>query len=121
MTSDMPLITEILRGGEQLKLPWSNFEIACMALASSFEAGEGAIRGPETVYELDPRTFECYPDAAFPVTYEIAFMLTDYGALGNTPLNFGAYTLTRRHKFINQADGRILTLLPGDVLRAGRH
>jgi len=117
----MPLITEILRDGEQLQLSWGNFHIACMALASSFEAGGNSIADPCKVYDLDPRMFECYPDAAFPVTRKLAFILADYGALANTPLNYGEYTLTRKHRFIDQADGEILTLLPGDRLRAVRH
>ena len=118
----MPLITEIRRDGEQLQLPWNNFHIACMALASSFEAGGNAIAAPEKVYEgMDPRMFDCYPDAAFPVTTKVAFILTDYGALALTPLNYGEFTLTRKHRFMDVIDGEVLTLLPGDVLRAVRH
>ena len=118
----MPLITEIRRGGEQLQLRWGDFHIACMALASSFEAGGNSIAAPEKVYEgMDPRMFDCYPDAAFPVTRKLAFILTDYGALGHTPLNYGEFTLTRKHRFMNVIDGEVLTLLPGDVLRAVRH
>ena len=117
----MPLITEILRDGESLPLAWGDFHIAAMALAACFEAGEGAIKSPESVYDTDPRTFECYPDAPFPITRRFAFMMADYGSLGTTPLNYGEFTLTRKHKFIDLADFEVLTLLPGDVLRAVRH
>lgn len=116
----MPLNTQIIRDGQQLQLPWGDFHIACMALAASFDAGTGVISGPETVYETDELRFDCYPDAPFPVTQGVAFTLTSYGALAKTPLNDGTYTLTRKHKFLDLADGEELTLLPGDVLMAQR-
>jgi hypothetical protein len=117
----MPLNTQIIRNGEALKLRWGNFHIAAMALASMFDADyEGVIQGPEDVYQVDLRMFECYPDAAFPVTRQMAFVLTDYGALGKTPLNYGRYTLKGKHKFLDENDGEVLELLPGDMLHAYR-
>jgi hypothetical protein len=88
----MPLSTSITRNGELLSLRWGNFHIAALALASMFdsETHDGPVQGPEDVYETDEIRFECYPDAPFPVTRKIAFVLADYGALGRTPLNYGA-------------------------------
>lgn len=117
----MPLSTQIIRDDEPLKLHWGNFHVAAMALASCFDSGDGkVIKGPESVYEVDPKMFECYPDAPFPVTQSISFALADYGALSTTPLNNGAYTLKSKHAFRDNVDGEILVLLPGDVLHAWR-
>lgn len=114
----MPLNTSVERNGELLKLRWGNFHVAAMALAASFDEGTNVIGNPDKVY--DGKTFDNYPDDPFPVSRQVAFMLTDYGALGNTPLNMGAYTLTKRHQFVDLEDGEVLELLPGDVLRAYR-
>lgn len=116
----MPLNTRIVRNGQNLPLRWGDFHVASMALAASFDAGTGPVAGPEMVYETDERRFDCYPDAPFPVTQKIAFVLCSYGALGKTPLNEGSYTLTKRHRFRDLADGEILSLEPGDVLIAVR-
>lgn len=116
----MPLNTSIIRNGEMVPLRWDNFHVASMALAASFDAEFGVIGAPEKVYEVDPRMFECYPDAPFPVTRQMAFMLTGYGALSKTPLNDGHYILTKRQHFIDVTDGEILALLPGDELNAYR-
>jgi hypothetical protein len=112
----MPLATQILRDGDLLKLAWSDFHVACMALASSFEAGDNSFSDPSKVYDTDELRFDCYPDAAFPVTRQLAFMLCTYGMLAKTPLNDRSYTLTRKHKFLDTTDGEILELLPGDIL-----
>lgn len=117
----MPLNTQIVRNGEALKLRWGNFHVAAMALAASFDAGkESAISDPTKVYDAPPETFDNYPDEPFPVSRQIAFILTDYGALSKTPLNEGSYTLTKAHKFVDVMDGEILEFLPGDVLHAYR-
>lgn len=115
------LVTTITRDGELVKLQWDDFHVACMALATCFEAGTGAVTGPEKVYETPPGMFDCYPDAAFPITRTLSWHLNSYGALGTTPLNDGEYTLTRKHRFFDTTSMQVLTLLPGDVLRAVRH
>jgi hypothetical protein len=115
----MPLSTQIERDGKLLSLRWGNFHIAAMALAASFDEGTSDVIGnPDTVY--DGKTFPDYPDKPFPITANLAFILTDYGALSKTPLNEGTYTLTKRHQFIDKVDDEILELLPGDILRAYR-
>lgn len=116
----MPLHTSITRDGELLQLRWGNFHVAAMALAASFDAGTGPLSDPAGIYEQELPGLACYPDAAFPVTREIAYLLTDYGALGKTPLNNGRYVLTRRHAFLDPRDGEVLRLEPGDVLEAWR-
>jgi hypothetical protein len=116
----MPLNTQIIRNGEALRLHWGDFHVAAMALAASFDAGTGPVSDPTKVYEVEPERFACYPDAAFPITRRLAFELTSYPVLGLTPLNDGMYTLTRKHKFQDLADGEVLELLPGDVLHAYR-
>jgi hypothetical protein len=117
----MPLHTSITRDGEQLSLRWGDFHVAAMALASMFDSGTGPCKDPSVVYEAPAEMFECYPDAPFPVTRRIAFELTSYPVLGLTPLNFGAYTLKGKHKFMDLQDGEVLELLPGDELRAVRN
>lgn len=118
----MPLQTSITRGGELVPLPWGDFHVASLALAAMFdvESPDFPVRKPEEIYTTDELSFECYPDAAFPVTKLLAFMLSDYGALSKTPLNGGAYTLRGKHRFMDAVTGAVLTLLPGDVLRAWR-
>ena len=118
----MPLNTRIERDGELLSLKWGDFHVAAMALASLFDSDEhdSAIQGPEDLYDTDELRFDCYPDAPCPITRRMAFMLCDYGALGRTPLNYGEYTLRRKHKFMDLADGEVLELLPGDKLAAVR-
>lgn len=117
----MPLNTQIIRDGEPMKIRWGNFHIAAMALAASFDSGTGPVSSPDKVYEAPPGEFDCYPDAPFPISRQVSFMLAEYGALGKTPLNEGSYTLTKRHKFMDMMDGEILALLPGDILRAWRN
>lgn len=115
----MPLITTVTRDGELLPVNWDgDFAVAAMALAACFDVGKFQ---PDDVYDTDELRFDCYPDAAFPVTRGVAFHLCSYGALANTPLNGGAYTLTRKHKFLDAASRDVLELHPGDVLRAVRH
>jgi hypothetical protein len=116
----MPLATQILRNGERLQLPWGDFHVACMSLAACFDSGTGPTPGPNQVYDRPSGFFDCYPDATFPVSQPLAFMLCSYPMLAKTPLGDGPYTLTRRHKFRDVVDGEILTLLPGDVLIAQR-
>lgn len=117
----MPLQTSIARDGELLPLRWGDFHRASMGLAAMFDAETGPCPHPGSVYQTDVVRFECYPDAAFPVTRMVTFLLNDYGALSKTPLNYGVYTLTRKHKFMNLETSEVLTLLPGDELRAVRH
>jgi hypothetical protein len=116
----MPLNTQIIRDGQSLSLQWGDFHIAAMALASGFDAGMEPLSDPTKIYEIDPRRFDCYPDAPFPITRGMSFHLASYPALAKTPLNAGEYTLTSKHQFIDIMDGEILTLLPGDILRAWR-
>lgn len=117
----MPLITRIIRNGEPLSLRWGDFHVAAMALAACFDSGSWPeLDSPSKIYDAEPGTFDCYPDAAFPITRAIAFHLCSYPVLGRTALNDGPYTLTKRHRFIDEEDGEVLELLPGDVLLAVR-
>lgn len=118
----MPLHTSITREGELLPLPWSAFHITAMVLASMWETGSPeAASAPEKIYQDIPAgTFDCYPDAPFPVAPSITWFLADYGALAKTPIDSQGYTLTERHQFRSTATGEVLELLPGDVLRAWR-
>jgi len=113
----MPLNTQIIRNGEPLKLHWGDFHIAAMALAASFEVGEGPIGDPTKIYADE---LHVHPYMGFPITRRIAFMLSDYGALSKTPLNEGRYTLKHTHTFTDLTDGEMLELLPGDELVAYR-
>lgn len=120
----MPLNTQIIRNGETVPLHWGDFHVAAMALAANFEMTVPALGNPSEIYETDeltPQMFDCYPDAAFPITRSIAFQLTTYGALAATPLNDGNYVLQRKHKFLDLVDGEVLELLPGDELIAYRN
>lgn len=116
----MPLQTSIARDGELLPLQWGEFHVACMGLAAMFDAEEGPCPNPGSVYQTDLLRFDCYPDAAFPVTRMVSFMLNGHGSLSKTPLNTGSYTITRKHRFMDLETREVLTLLPGDVLRAWR-
>lgn len=113
----MPLNTHIIRNGKPLKLHWGDFHIAAMALAASFDSKEGPLGDPTKIYQDE---LHVHPYMPFPVTRGIAFILSDYGALGKTPLNEGYYTLKYGHSFIDLADGEVLDLLPGDELVANR-
>lgn len=112
----MPLNTQIIRNGEPLQLRWGDFHIAAMALAASFDAHDGPLADPTKIYEIK----HVHPYMPFPVSRSVALMLSDYGALAKTPLNYGVYTLRYGHSFIDLADGEIIELLPGDELRAIR-
>jgi hypothetical protein len=113
----MPLNTQIIRNGEPLKLHWGDFHIAAMALASSFEVKKGPLGDPTKIYVDE---LHVHPYIGFPISRGIAFILSDYGALGNTPLNDGDYTLKLTHRFTDLVDGEVLDLLPGDKLIAYR-
>lgn len=111
----MPLSTQIIRNGEPLVLRWGSFHIAAMAIAASVDKGEGPLSDLSKIYDAEFASFD-----PFPISSQLAFILTDYGALGKTPLNEGRYTLTKRHAFCDASDGEILELLPGDILVAYR-
>lgn len=121
----MPLITQVTRDGERLRLAWGDFHVAAMVLAACFDAGgaDGSkgkfLTGPGQVYDADPREFDCYPDAPFPVTKTLAFHLCTYTMVAASPLRDGEYTLRGKHKFVSP-DGEVLEFLPGDVLSAFR-
>lgn len=116
----MPLNTQILRDGTPLQLRWGDFHVAAMVLASAFDHGEGPFSDRHDIYQTDPDMFDCYPDAPFPVSRNLAFMLTSYPMIGRSPLNDGEYVLTGRHRFRDLSDGEILSLIPGDRLVAYR-
>jgi hypothetical protein len=120
----MPLNTTIIREGHALRLRWGNFHVAAMALAAAFDAGAPPFGDLTAIYDdpsLPPQMFDCYPDAAFPITRQIAFELTSYPVIGKTPLNDGRYVLKGRHTFLDCTDGEVLRLLPGDELHAYRN
>jgi hypothetical protein len=122
----MPLNTQILRDGESLPLRWGDFHVAAMVLAATFDSGVGPFEDntPPTVLTNTKTKEEVpfnYPLEPLPITRRDAFDLTDYSAIATTPLNEGSYELKGPHRFIDCADGEILELLPGDVLKAWRN
>lgn len=113
----MPLNTQIIRKGEALKLKWSGFHLACMVIAASADSGKGPwsdeyLKGLAEHFAADETPSE--------VTREVIFSLTNYLVIAATPLNNGDYTLVHGYKFVDQADGELLELKPGDVLQAYR-
>jgi hypothetical protein len=111
------LNTQVIRNGEPLKLRWSDFHIAAMALASAFEDGKGPLGDQRNVYE---NVKHVHPYMPFPITGGIAFLVSTYQALAQTPLSGGSYVLKHTHSFIDLVDGEVLELLPGDELIAYR-
>jgi hypothetical protein len=137
----MPLHTSISRNGDTLKLRWSDFHVAAMAIAAACDDPtnpeaklfkDGPRDRPEFFYQHEdvvPEWFDrewegkdqtSYPDVPCPISRNDAWTLASYGYLAMTPLNSGGVTLKRRHSFLDCTDGEILTLEPGDVLRAFR-
>jgi hypothetical protein len=115
----MPLNTQVIRNGERLGLPWGDFHVAAMALASCFDAGGTFLSDPDDVYD-ELHNFKACPDGIFPITRMIAFNVCNYPVLAKTPLNEGVYTLKNRYRFWDTSDGEIFELLPGDELHAVR-
>lgn len=118
----MPLSTQIIREGEPMKLRWSDFHVAAMAIASVLELDASEDKLFEHPVEVRAELEEKgYPDEPTPITPSMAFNLADYGRLGLTPLNNGEVTLAKYHRFVDVTDGEVLELVPGDVLRAWRN
>lgn len=138
----MPLHTQITRDGEALSLRWSDFHVAAMAIAAACDDP----KNPEAKLFTEPtdrpdfawpatqedagkdcpaewlgKDQTAYPEVPCPITPSNAFQIASYPYLAATPLNSGAYTLKREHKFVDITDGEVLHLLPGDVLSAARH
>jgi hypothetical protein len=115
----MPLNTQIVRNGKPLEICWGGFHVAAMVLAVTMDSGEGPF-APEAcskkgMYGVDD------PDALMNINPAQSFSLVEYGAIGATPLNTGAYTLIGTYVFQDTSDGEVFTLLPGDVLSAYRN
>jgi hypothetical protein len=109
----MPLHTQVIRDGESVKIPWGDFHVAAMALAAAFDAKEGPLGDMTKIYADE---LHVHPHMPYPITRGVAFMVTTYGALAQTPLNAGSYVLKHGHSFIDLVDGEIFELLPGDEL-----
>jgi hypothetical protein len=117
----MPLNTQIIRDGKSLSLHWGDFHVAAMALAACFDDGTNEVLSdPTKIYEEAPEGMIDYPNKPFPITSNIAFLLTNYSMLARTPLNEGHYTLKNKQTFIDMRDNEVLELLPGDELIAVR-
>jgi hypothetical protein len=132
----MPLNTRIIRDGEPLKLRWSGFHVAAMAVAASvddpslgksifedktldrpdFEYGPTVPANPEWAGADQSR----YPEVPCPISPRDAFEIGSYPMLGLTPLNDRRYVLKREHAFVDVTNGEVLRLLPGDELVAFR-
>lgn len=117
----MPLITQITRDGEPLTLTWGDFHVAAMVIAAALDSGKGpwaenTIHGIASQWE-DKLT---YPADPLPISFKDAWSICSYPVIAATPLNDGPYTLTKPHRFIDQRDGEVLDLLPGDILSAYR-
>lgn len=114
----MPLNTQITRGGKPLKLRWSDFHVAAMIQAVSYDSGQGPYADmPGFISDVD-RLMES--QGKLGISPDVAWQLTTYGVIGATPLNTGDYTMTKRLVFIDNTDGEELELLPGDVLSMSR-
>jgi hypothetical protein len=118
----MPLSTQIVRNGESLPKRWGDFHIAAMVLAAAFDSGKGPFEKSNSARKAikDRRLARRYPTEPLPITRGTSFQLASYPIIGTTPLNEGSYTLKNRHHFIDETDGEVLELLPGDVLVAYR-
>jgi len=113
----MSLNTQIIRNGEPLRVRWSDFHIAAMALVAGFESKQGPLGDMTKIYANE---LHVHPHMPFPITRGIAFHVASYPALAKTPLNEGHYTLKYGHSFIDMSDGEVFEFLPGDELIAYR-
>jgi len=117
----MPLSTQIIRDGEPLKLSWTDFHVAAMAMASVLDlpAEQDTLwTDPQGV--RDQLNAQGYPDEPTAISPRMSFEMCTYGVLANTPLNSGEVTLTKHHRFVDQMSNELLELQPGDVLKAWR-
>lgn len=118
----MPLNTQIIRDGEEMKLRWGHFHIVAMTIASVLELEPEDDKFFTHPVEVREELAENgYPAEPTPITPRMTFEMVGYHVLSNTPLNDGEVTLTKHHKFVDIMDGEILELQPGDVLRAWRN
>jgi hypothetical protein len=109
----MPLNTQVIRDGESVKVRWGDFHVAAMALAAAFDDKEGLLGDMTKIYADKLHT---HPYMPYPISRSVAFWVTSYGALAQTPLNEGQYALKYDHSFIDLVDGEIFELLSGDKL-----
>lgn len=120
----MPLMTEIRRNGEKMKMPngWGGFHVAAMVVAMMFEA-------PESWGDAQPNDDLDYPNEPQGIGPGDVFSLMAYPVIGQAIENAceangqdssSRYVLQKEHRFIDTQDGEILHLLPGDELSAWR-
>lgn len=119
----MPLNTQILREGKEVKVPWSYFHLSAMFTAATVE------QAPNTKITDDGR--KRFKDLGkFKFGGEEFDEIVDFSIAPiyylNWPidlLKFGKQIVRERHLYINQLDGdsdERLELLPGDELIAYR-
>jgi len=119
----MPLNTVIERDGKVLKMPkgWGGFHLMSMLYAVSWDSGKGCFEdntepAMETPELTDGSGYG--PEGHYVNGYHSAMI--HYGHIAATALNDGNYTLKKDYTFVDSADGEILELKAGDVLKAWR-
>lgn len=116
----MPLNTVITRStGEVAELRWTDFHVAAMILASTYDAGPAALAKLFTkVPEIDLTN----PEEPFVISPSDAFGMANYMVIGMSPLNSQSYTIQRGPYYFRDGMGQVddLVLNPGDVLDAWR-
>lgn len=112
----MTLQTAIIRDGQPMLIPWEEFHVASMIVASAMDSGKGP--WPENSRKGITGT----DDTTQPIVidWRTAFMLTTYPIIAMTPLNDGPYTLKAEYTFLDRVNSEIFVLMPGDVLEAYR-
>lgn len=121
----MPLSTQIIRNGKSLKVGWSDYHVAAMAIAATLDQPVEERKLWENNAAVEAQLVEQnYPESPMPISPGMAFRLCDYGALSLTPLNSGSVVLEKPHRFqwvfMGETEWTEFELLPGDELRAWR-
>lgn len=141
----MPLNTQILRDGKHVHRSGNWWIVGAMMFTAAVDSGKGpfknnsfrALEGRELPKADEWHNQDTCDDfkqdkdnpqickgcgKAFPIVIDRALMLhINYGTLATTPLNYGRYTVKNGpYVFVDQSDGEIFTIQPGDILVAYR-
>lgn len=144
----MPLATMLVRDGEVLPFPWSNFAIGAAVMASALDSGKGPwprntysgiFRGfsgrrpsDDTWHSDDKCTGLRQGDGSnkwlclgcggfYPLVLSPGYYnMIGYPHFATTPLNRSGYALEHRYLFIDAADAEVITFQPGDVIKFWR-
>jgi len=106
----MPLNTQIVRDGENLKMPggWKGFHITAMLYAIAFER-DLAKPNDDIEYPLQPQG----------ISPRNVMEATDYTIIAHVCPG-GRFKLSNLHNFVDTMDGEVFTLKPGDELQFWR-